>query len=49
MEVKLFSKDVFACTGNVQTEKLAGYLQIYIRKFGCCADNYLFVQDGSSI
>lgn len=45
----LFSKDLFACIGNVQREKLAGYLQIYIRQFGCCAGNYLFVEDESPI
>lgn len=35
--MKLFSKDIFAYIGNVQTENLAGYLQIYIRKYRCGA------------
>lgn len=47
MKMKLFSKDIFACIGNVQTEKIAGYLQIDIRKFGCHADHYFLVQDGN--
>lgn len=49
VKMELFSKDLFACIGNVQKKKFAGHLQIYMRKFDCCAGNYLFVQDESPV